>query len=388
MRINVELEGEMERLSVIHSCYSLGVECGGPPRSITQLCNPLSELNADVAIHVFKGEDEEVIPVPAVSILRSENGGVVNLRERVSASEVPTVIHQHGIWLPSAHKVTQLARELDLPLVLSPRGMMEPWAMANRRWKKLAAWYLYQHRDCRSVQAFHATSDMEAESIRRLGLKQPIIVLPNGVLPAPAEPLDPNACQKGREKKTALFLSRINPKKGLPLLLQAWADLMPTNWELVIAGNDDENHLPELEAMVVSLGLQNCVKFTGPLFDVDKDTAYRRADIFILPTYSENFGIVVAEALSYEVPVITTTGTPWAELKEHNCGWWVEPTVVGITGALDAALNSSPDVLLSMGERGNSLVRDRYAWTQIAENMQLAYQWLLGRAPKPSFVVE
>lgn len=374
-------------LKVIHSCPTIAVSGGGPPRSITQLCSHLSKLDIDVSIHVFESAQEEVLPDSQVDIIRSKDGDVSNLRMVTSRGAAATIIHQHGIWLPSAHKVSKVASELDRPLILSPRGMMEGWSMKSKRWKKLLAWWLYQRRDCHAVRAYHATSLMEAESIRRLGLKQPIIVLPNGVSMAPEAPLDPAACNLLRDKKTAFFLSRVNPKKGLPLLLEAWAKIRPPDWELVIAGNDDANHQPELESISRKLGLEESVKFLGPLFGADKDSAYRNADLFILPTYSENFGIVVAEALSYEIPVITTNGTPWEELISDDCGWWVEPTVEGIHSALQHAFSCSADQLNAMGARGKYLVEQQYAWDSIASNMRLAYQWLLGRASQPEFVI-
>jgi glycosyltransferase involved in cell wall biosynthesis len=220
----------MKKISIIHSCNSLGISEGGPPRSITQLCSPLSSLNANVTIQVFKGEQEEVLPDPAVSILRSTVEDLSGFRQKILEDREAIIIHQHGLWLPSAHAVTGVANKNDVPLVLAPRGMMEAWAMKSKRWKKFIAWWLYQRRDCRFVRAFHATSDLEADSIRRLGMKQPIIILPNGVVPPPASPEDPKACEAPKQKKTVLFLSRINPKKGLPMLLEAWAKLRPADW--------------------------------------------------------------------------------------------------------------------------------------------------------------
>jgi glycosyltransferase involved in cell wall biosynthesis len=276
--------------------------------------------------------------------------------------------------------------------------MLEPWAINNSKWKKKLAWALYQKRDLQRATAFHATALSEAESIRRLGFKQPIAVIPNGiVLPKANESslLDASRSLLGDEKdrtqnrklRTALFLSRIDPKKGLPMLLDAWEQLAPEGWRLVIAGNDDSNHLPVLERQIAELGISEQVEIVGPLFGEEKRQAYLNADLFVLPSYSENFGIVVTEALGYKVPVLTTTGCPWQELQAERCGWWVDPTPTGVAQGLKVALETSDAERQEMGERGRKLVEQRYLWPTIAQNMDEFYQWLLGQADKPDFVI-
>jgi len=309
------------------------------------------------------------------------------LNEFILNSKKPEVIHLAGLWLPFSRAVVGLAKGEEIPLILSPRGMLEPWALNSKKWKKKLAWTLYQKRDLEKATAFHATARSEADSIRRLGFKQPIAIIPNGVHLPQITTDQPKTGEPKTEEKTALFLSRINPKKGLPMLLDAWAKLAPADWRLVIAGNDDSHHLPVVERKVRELGLGERVEIAGPLFGAAKEAAYRHADLFVLPSYSENFGIVVAEAMGYGLPVLTTTGCPWQELQTHNCGWWVEPTPAGIERGLNEALSTKNEALSEMGLRGRKLVEEKYQWPGIAERMLEFYEWVLHGGERPDFVV-
>ena len=386
-------------MNVIHTVPSLGESGGGPPRSVSQLCNALCQQESSIGIVTVVEPNDPIVPLdPGIQLTPLEARGS-SFYGRLGAADfggalhgidqsIPiSVVHQHGIWLRSSHAVTRFAHENKLPLVVAPRGMLEPWAINYKKWKKKIAWMLYQKSDLSLVTAFHATAHSEAESIRRLGFKQPIAVMPNGVhLPqTTADQLKNGA--SNTDKKTALFLSRINPKKGLPMLLDAWGRLAPADWQLVIAGNDDSNHLPVVERKISELGLGERVVIAGPLFGEAKEVAYRNADLFVLPSYSENFGIVVAEALGFGVPVVTTTGCPWQELQAHKCGWWVEPTPAGMEAALSEALRTTNEELSCMGRRGRRLVEKNYQWSGIAERMLEFYDWLLDGGRHPDFIV-
>jgi glycosyltransferase involved in cell wall biosynthesis len=293
----------------------------------------------------------------------------------------PDLLHDHGIWLWTNHRSAQFAERGSIPRIVSVRGMLEPWALGHHRWRKRLAWRLFQARDLTTARAIHVTSDAEAESVGRRGLGVPIAVVPNGVeIPATLPP------RHRGPRRRALFLSRIHPKKGLPLLLDAWAGVRPEGWELVLAGPDDGGHRAELETRVAGSALEATVSFIGPVSDAEKWALYRSADVFVLPTRSENFGLVVAEALAAEVPVLTTRGAPWKELETHSCGWWVEVDSRAVAEGLRQALALSDEERREMGRRGRGLVQARYSWAVAARQMKPVYTWLLGQAPAPECV--
>ena len=192
--------------------------------------------------------------------------------------------------------------------------------------------------------------------------------------------------------RRALFVSRMHPKKGVLELVEAWARVNPKGWqcELVYTLNGDEERAYEaaVKARIVALDLSYAGKdvdsaadfiLTGPLDDKEKWSAYARADLFVLPTYSENFGIVVAEALWAGVPVVTTKGTPWRELLERRCGWWIDlPPKESLEAALREATSLSREALREMGACGRKLVEEKYTWKAVCDAMVEGYRRALG----------
>jgi glycosyltransferase involved in cell wall biosynthesis len=342
-------------MRVLHTIDSLAPEKGGTSRSVPRLTRALAQHGVDVTL------------VDAAS-LRDADHGV-------------DVIHDHGVWLPANHRSAMLAAARGVPFVLSPRGMLEPWSLAHHRLKKRVAWALYQRRDVRRASLLHATSAMEAENLRRLGFRQPIAIIANGVdVPDLRSPM-PRA-----DQRTALFLSRVHPKKGLLDLVSAWATVRPREWRVVIAGPDEGGHEREVRAAIAQAGLESSFAFLGEVSDDAKWSVYRSADLFVLPSYSENFGTVVSEALASGVPVITTRATPWSELETRRCGWWIEPNARALATVLQEATGLDPDARAAMGARGRAFVEERFGWTRIAADMHAAYEWLLSGGTRPSCV--
>ncbi|MDX1530459.1 MAG: glycosyltransferase [Rhodothermales bacterium] len=378
----------------VHTVASLAAHHGGPSRSVTALASALAAR--ELGVHLVSSRPEEgeraVQPEGRVSVhLTDRPSGAALLRRRgagpffealVDLLTPGSVLHDHGFWLPSNHLAAAAARRAGAPLVVSPRGMLTPWALRHRAWKKRGAWRLYQRRDVAAAALLHATSEAEAAGFRTLGLPHPIAVVPNGVDLPEAIP------ERGRRDgapRRALFLSRIHPVKGVLNLVRAWAQVQPKGWELVIAGPDAEGHRADVEGEIRHLGAPG-ISFTGPVQDAEKWELYGSADLFVLPTFSENFGIVVAEALGAGLPAITTTAAPWEELEAHRCGWWVEVGAEPLAEALAAATTRSDEALAEMGARGRALIRERYAWQRVAADMGAAYAWLLGEGARPDCV--
>jgi glycosyltransferase involved in cell wall biosynthesis len=287
------------------------------------------------------------------------------------------VIHDHGIWLPHNGTVAEVSQALGVPLIIAPRGMLEPWALSFRPWRKVIAWNLWQKNRILRADLIHATSQIEAESFMKLNLGKPVVVLPNGThLPDQ----QPNRNLPADRKRRLLFMSRIHPKKGLINLVQAFKEVNPKGWELVIAGYDEINHQIEVERAVVSAGLSDSVRFLGPVGNEEKWQVLADSDIFVLPTFSENFGIVVAEALASGLPVITTNQTPWTDLIESDCGWMVDPAVPELAGAIEEATKMTDEGRREMGFRGRNLIKQKYTWKTIAiKALEVYKQTLSGK---------
>jgi glycosyltransferase involved in cell wall biosynthesis len=219
---------------------------------------------------------------------------------------------------------------------------------------------------------FHATGDAEYEDIRRMGFRQPVAVIPNGIdLPQ----IDSRAQKKAA--RTLLYLGRLHPIKGLDVLLRAWHKLQliyPT-WTLRLAGPDARGFLSQLRALERDLGLER-VQFLGELNGAAKWDELRAAEIFVLPSYSENFGVAVAEALASGVPAVVSTAAPWQGLEGRGAGWWVEPTVQGVLSALHHAMKLSPEELRAMGTKGRTWMQEEFSWHFIGTRMNITYEWM------------
>lgn len=309
-----------------------------------------------------------------VEITRSSGGAVFDL---------PDCVHLHGVWSPRLARKMWLWRKKGVPCVVSPHGMLEPWALSHKQAKKKAAWHLYQRWLLGQAAVLHGTSEREIAQFRALGLRSPAVMVPWGVSVSEGKAARPTT----QDARVALFVGRVFRVKGLLMLVEAWARVRPEGWKLKIVGPDEARHQAEVEAAVRKAGIASVVEFTGELTGLAKDAAYAGSSLFVMPSYAESFGMAIAEALAHSLPVITTTGTPWSLLPERGCGWWVAPTVECIANALASAAALDDETLRCMGTKGRDWVVNDYGWQQTAQKMKVVYSWALGRRAKPEYVV-
>lgn len=283
------------------------------------------------------------------------------------------VVHVHALWDPWLTRIAKAARRAGCKIVWSPHGMLTPWALKNKWPKKILGLALYQYWSLRGADLIHVTALSEVEDVRRLRFTNPLVVAPLGVRVGRVEMV------KCREERILLFVSRIQRKKGLPNLLEAWArlpDNLRKGWVVKIAGPDQDNHTEELREQCQRLGIVGEVQFLGPVFGEAKTQHYRDADLFVLPTHSENFGSVVIEALAEGTPVICTKGAPWEELETANCGRWIEIGVEPLRAALSELMGLSDAQRAEMGARGRKLVEEKYTWSAVAKTILASYEEL------------
>ena len=281
----------------------------------------------------------------------------------------PDIVHINGIWSPQNWGFQKVAQELKIKVVLSPHGMLELWILQHNPFKKKIALFLFQNIAIKKVDHIHATAQMEKDSIRKLGFSNPISIIPNGINLS-----DVKQYKSSYGSRKIVFLSRIHPKKGIELLLEAWTNLDIKGWTLEIAGNGEEKYIASLAESAQHL---KNVHFVGAKFGEDKWNFLRSADVMILPTFSENFGIVVAEALAVGLPVITTTGTPWEDLHNFKCGWWIDLSVSNLEVTLLEVFNTPTNILESMGNNGKILVKEKYDMELVGKNIVELYTNIL-----------
>jgi len=394
------------KLKVLHVVASVNPQTGGPARTVPALAGALGEAGIESVLATLNyaalgpqppPDAYSFVSLPAGPLTRALRGWNPAFQRTLAriARDGVSVIHGHGLWMFPNLYARQAAVSAGVPLVISPRGMLEGWALLRSAGRKALAWRLFERSNLECAAMFHATSTQEAESIRAAGFRQPIACVPNGVaLSADTETAARSILEDRhpelRGKRWLLFMSRLHPAKGVPQLLRVWSAMLGAHpdWHLLVAGDSLDDYAARMRSLADEAGIAPRTTFTSMLSGAQKSCALSHAELFVLPTHSENFGVVIAEALAHGTPVVTTRAAPWKVLTERNCGWWIEGSDEALRETLERALSLAPAMLHEMGLRGRALISERYAWARIAHDMKAAYLWICRAGPRPDCVLE
>lgn len=358
---------------------------GGPSRSVPLLARGLSMIGVKVTILTHKTDNMnyhlldssfvkvDILPKP-YKLQDLEKYFTINHFD---------LLQSESMWIPLSHNILRIAKRMNIPYIFVPRGSLEPWSLKQKWFKKKIAMLLYQKRDIQNADCILATADMEKNNLRSLGFTNPIAVVPNGI------DISEYPCRNDEDKidvkKQILFLSRIHPKKGIEILALAWKDICHEfkDWNIVVAGNGDNKYISQLKKFIEKQGVSASMKIIPPLFGKEKYNLYKQSSVFILPTYSENFGMVIAEALSCGLPSITTKNAPWQILDKEKIGWWIDLSVGEIKNALIESMSMDSDELFEMGKKGSLVVNDKFYYLNIAKKISSLYEWILADKKEP-----
>jgi glycosyltransferase involved in cell wall biosynthesis len=391
-------------MKILHVIADLAPRHGGPTKLAPELCRALARRGHEVALYATDYNGDGVQSVPLMTPLMQDG---FTLRYfpvgfprvwrysqplgQALRRDIPRfdVVHIHNIYLYHTLAASRACWQSDVPYVISLHGSLDPVIRNRRRLKKGVYTFLFDRRTLERAAALVYTSQIELELAHPyLRIKTPAAVAPLGLelaeyarLPAPGGFRARYPALK--DKFFILFMSRINFKKGLDLLAHGFGRLARKfpQAHLVIAGPDNEGYGVKVKQWLADEGVLDRVTFTGMIMGEEKLAALRDADVFVLPSYSENFGIVVVEALACGLPVVISDQVNiHAEISAAGAGRVIQCDAGQVADALEAVLHD-PEAASHMGQRGKELVAARYQWDAVAQEFEALYAIVGGPGP-------
>lgn len=289
----------------------------------------------------------------------------------------PDIVHLHGLWTYPSIAVQEWHRKTGQPYVCSAHGMLISASLEYKRVRKKVARRLFQDRVLQAASVLHATSTDEETAYRDLGFNNRTELIPLGLDVAP-----PPDTIRDRPERRALFLGRLHHQKGIDWLIEAWTNLERDfpDWELSIVGPQDPDFAGQMKKIKQKAN-NTRVSFVGPLYGDAKYRYIAESDLIVMPSRSENFGLIAAESLMMEVPVIATKGTPWSGLVSANAGWWIEQGPSALEDAMRDAMRLPKSQLRKKGQNGRRWIEADFSWAVIAAKWQNVYESLLSPGP-------
>jgi len=385
-----------EPLRVLHVSpyFAPAYRYGGPPRTILGLCRTLARAGADVEVFTTTANGDEPLAAAPDGVtyegVRVRYFPLVSPRVGWRASGLADavareakradLVHVHGLWNLTAWAGVRAARAAGVPYVISPRGMLQPDAMARHHAAKIIAYHTVEARNLRGAAMLHATSEPEARALHAIGPR--VAVVANGVAPVPVGTDQVARARQRfdlpRDVDLVLFLGRLHPIKRLDLLADAFTRLRTSGRRacLVIAGPDENGYRRWVEPLFASV--KSDVRWAGAVDGDDKWALLRASLALVQCSDSESFGLSVAEALAAGVPVVVTERGAWHEVGSVGGGLVVSHDAQAIAGALDRLLGD-PLSAQAMGERGRAWAARTFGWDAIGRAMMSEYETIVGR---------
>ncbi len=359
-------------MNILHVITGLP-KAAGTSVFCAEVSNALVGQGNQITIAVVDPTRVDCYPLdPRVKLIRLES--LVNGSDGSISPSAFDIVHIHALWTPILHKARFWATKNGLPIVWSPHGMLAPWAMKHKWWKKFLPWCLYQKGDLKKASLIHVTSDQEKQWVRNLGFTQPIIVAPLGTKITPLKQ------SEDKPIKTLLYVGRIYPVKALDRLIKAFA-LVPLElrktWKLRLVGPDQAGHMTELKVLVDELHLKESVEFPGTRYGEELDDEYNACECLALVSHTENFGATVVDAMAHGKPVIVSDKTPWKEVAEHKCGWRTSNESGPLARVIGEMMSLSSEARFNMGVNGRHLVETKYSWSAVVKMMVCSYEQCL-----------
>lgn len=386
---------EASILKILHvvPTYLPATRYGGPIRSVHGLCKGLASRDHDVEVFTTNVDGSSESNVPLNNPVDLDGVKVFYFRSpflrrlywspdmgRALSRRIPEfdIVHVHSVFLWPTWAAARTARKFGIPYFLAPRGMLVRDLILRRSRVLKTIWIrFFERKNLECAAAVHLTTHMEYENLLPFDFRLPVVYeIPNGLdFVAEANPSMPQV--NSVNGPFVLFLGRVNWEKGLDRLIKAWRDV--PDMRLLIVGNDEENYTEQLITLAEECGVRDRIKFIGPMHGEEKRNLYHSAQLMVLPSYSENFGIVVLEALAAGCPVVVTEEVGAKDIVIESGGGLVTS---GGPKMLAAAVNKllSDPARKARGEKAAEYVRDRYSWDAIAEQMELAYTEILAKA--------
>lgn len=364
-------------MKAIHFVGSIDQNAGGIPAYIQLLGMELKKL---VRLQIVTGVCENPVDLPGIKVQTFDFSflrwfKLKNEFRNYLKAENPQLVHINGIWNPQNYLFQEVAKSLKIKVIISPHGMLEPYILKRNSFKKRIAMLLYQKGALATTDYLLTTAKSELNNIRKLGFNQPAEIIPNGL---DVSLISKKGASSSKNKFfNILFLSRVHPKKGIEILIEALSLLQNEEIKVIIAGEGEPAYITSLIKLSRTRKVEDKITFLGGVYGQEKWKLYDKANLFVLPTHSENFGIVIIEALAAGIPVITTKGTPWEELETYHCGWWIDLDIENLACAIKDAFNTPLKDLMRMGERGRQLVETKYDNRVVAREFLKLYNTIL-----------